>query len=387
MKLESLILEISKYELHQFYGWWQFGVCLFAAIALLAIWFHIGRRQKDFGQVWLAISVLCWSISGLIDVWFSNQFLESYYHLIATAQFDTFDLNNKDILHKNWEIWASVLSLFNSLFILLALPWFRYIPKKIGSFVHSKYWIYIVGLPFVFCLLPTLSKLFTERSLGFIREADVYYSILTLVFLGIAMWSSFDKRRLPVLAWLSIFCVLITLIAQVFKVVGSDFQVILFSSIFKTSLIMIFFALALSWVKELTENAILNQENTKLKLWKEEIGNNRHSYNVFLALSQKEFTFEISETYWSLLNLFIERKISDNPWLEIKPKNDNRSGKVYEITDYNQIKRLIKSLLDGMYGKGNWSAEIHGQPLKELLLEKSETKPRLFKLNHKIEVL
>jgi hypothetical protein len=57
-------------DLLSFFGWWQFSVCSFAFVALMGIWWHIGRKQNDFGQVWLAISVLCWSFSGLVEVYF-----------------------------------------------------------------------------------------------------------------------------------------------------------------------------------------------------------------------------------------------------------------------------------------------------------------------------
>ena len=53
-------------RLQLFYGWWQFVVCLFAFAAMMAIWKHIGRKQGDFGMVWLALSVLCWNISGQV---------------------------------------------------------------------------------------------------------------------------------------------------------------------------------------------------------------------------------------------------------------------------------------------------------------------------------
>ena len=61
-------------DILKFYGWWQFSVCSFAFMALVAIWYHIGRKQKDFGQLWLAFSVLCWSCSGLVEVYFAQHF-------------------------------------------------------------------------------------------------------------------------------------------------------------------------------------------------------------------------------------------------------------------------------------------------------------------------
>ena len=230
------ILSGAEFQLLAFYGWWQLSVCAFAFVALMAIWWHIGRRQEDTGQVWLALSVLCWSISGGIEVIFANVLPDTPTYML--------------------DGWRSILSLGNSLFILMGLPWFRYLPQRIEPIIKSRYWPFIIGLPFLFSLLPTISKMISGRSIALISELDVYYSILTLIFLGLVLWESFAKRRLMILAWLSLVCILITFIAQIYKFSGSDVNMTLFSAIFKTSLIMIFFALALSWVKELSENVI-----------------------------------------------------------------------------------------------------------------------------------
>ena len=240
-----------KSELLIFYGWWQLSVCTFAFFALMGIWWHIGRKQKDTGQVWLAVSVLCCSFSGAAELFYAP-----YFNDTAQAEEYVYQLNG----------WRSIFSLFNSLFILLALPWFRYIPKLIEPLVKSKFWLLIVGLPFIFSLLPTLSRLFLGASITLISELDVYYATLTLVFLGYVLWDSFANRRLPILAFLSLLCTLFTFWAQLQKLTPLDTSLILYSSIFKTSLIMLFFALALSWVKELSENVIPPSIALSLKL-------------------------------------------------------------------------------------------------------------------------
>ena len=62
--MDTLILSI--------FGYWQFAICLFAFMVVMAIWYHIGNRQNDFGQVWLVLSILCWSFSGLVDIYFGS---------------------------------------------------------------------------------------------------------------------------------------------------------------------------------------------------------------------------------------------------------------------------------------------------------------------------
>ncbi len=347
-------------ETYLFYGWWQFATCLFAFIALLSIWWHIGKKQNDLGQVWLALSVLCWSLSGLVEVYFATNGVA-----------DSISLDGS----------RSILSLCNSLFILLALPWFRYLPHFLKGIIKSKFWIYIVGLPFVFSILPTINKMLSGRE-GIINELDVYYAVLTLIFLGFVLWHSFAKRRLISLAYLSLVCILITLLAQFYKLTGSAVNLTLFSAIFKTSLIMIFFALALSWVKELSENTIPDVLGLGLALKVEKEGGKIHRWAILTGFpNTPKRKVKLSTASFELLKLFAEsRKLEPESWLEIKPKNHALKEKQYDINDYNEIKRLLIALVNGLFGKGNWTNELHLTPLKHVIFELSEKRERKIRL-------
>ena len=395
---------LSEAQLLVMYGWWQLAVCLFAFIALIAIWWHIGRRQNDFGQVWLALSVLCWSFSGGVEVYFGKQFQsdrqEVYQKLdsLLSPSGATIPLNQEvESLKEDFERNSqeqekssflldgsrSILSLFNSLFILLALPWFRYIPKRIEPIVKSRYWHYIVGLPFLFSLLPTISKMASGRSLGLISELDVYYAALTLIFLGGVLWDSFAKRRLKILAWLSLLCILITFVAQLYKLTDWNINLTLFSAIFKTSLIMIFFALALSWVKELSENII--PEAHQLFMAFERLKLNTGRYEQVVKLKGfpgiQERRIALTPGLFDLLLKFARRKTQqEGGWLEIKPKGEIRAQKEYDIKDYNEVKRLLIALLDGIFGKDNWAKNQHMEPLKNSLFELSKKRERKIRL-------
>jgi len=355
-------------DLLTFFGWWQFSVCSFAFVALMGIWWHIGRKQNDFGQVWLAISVLCWSFSGLAEVYFSGE-----------SQMNNGLTDDQSFLLSGFR---SIFSLFNSLFILLALPWFKYLPKRFETLIKSPYWKFVVGLPFLFSLLPTVSKMVSGKGLGLIAELDVYYAILTLVFLGIVLWESFIKRKLTILAWLSVVFIIITFVAQIYKMIGSDMDMTLFSAIFKTSLIMIFFALALSWVKEISENIIPNVEDLKLAFKKEKNQNGKfiHQVEIDGLIDQTKKLIKLTPGNYELLFSFAKRKKEANEWLEIKPKSDIRNGKRYDINDHIQIKRLNTALLDGIFGNGNWNKEKHAIPLRNTLFEMSEKRERKIKL-------
>lgn len=337
-----------------FYGWWQFSVCLFAFFCLMAIWYHIGKRQNDYGPVWLAISILCWAFSGLVEIVF---------------------LDNGEVGAHFKEGLRSILSLMNSLFILMALPCFKYLPKHFDPVIKSKFWAYIVGIPFLFALLPTLHKMFLAREASVINELDVFYALLTLIFLGFVLWESFKKRRLPLLGWLSTLTVIITLIAQIYKLLDNTINLLLFSAIFKTSLIMLFFALALSWVKELTETLIPESHNLKLTF-----PYGKQAVNIKGFPGYESRVVELTPALYKLLRTFAERKLhTSEGWLEIKPKNFVAS-KNYDINDHNELKRLIIALLDGLFGKRNWTKDKHLTPLKNTLFQMSENRERKIRL-------
>lgn len=344
-----------------FYGWWQFAVCLFAFVALIAIWRHIGKRQNDFGQVWLALSVLCWSISGIIEVYAVKTQLDAPFIVDG---------------------WRSIMSLCNSLFILFALPWFRYLPDPIGHIIKSKYWIYIVGTPFVFSILPTISRMISGNTIALMNELDVYYAIFTLGFLGYVLWESFVKRRLKALAWLSLVCIGIVLVAQIYKLSDNSINLTLFSAIFKTSLIMIFFALALSWVKELSENII--PETKDLYIYLEKVKNDAGKYEQYVSLRGLPGTtkrkVKLTPASYELLLKFARKRKSGDDWLEIKPKSYKATENKFDINDYNEVKRLLIALLDGMFGKQNWTDIHHLYPLKNTLFEMSEKRDRKIRL-------
>jgi hypothetical protein len=373
----------------QYYGWWQLVTCLFAFIALSAIWWHIGKKQNDHGPIWLALSVLCWSISGLVEVYYADVLLEPFDQLKSvglSATNSSIQSIIEGIDYKNMNAWKSILSLFNSLFILLTLPCFRYLPKPLEKIIMSDSWKYIIGLPFVFALLPILSSIFMDRKYGIARELDVYYAVLTLIFLGYVLFSSFQKRQLPFLAGLSILSILITFIAQVYKLIDSDINQLLFSACFKTTLIMIFFALAMSWVKELSESIFPDPRQLQITLskTKNEQGKWKGQVQIIGLRSTGPKTFELTSSLFDLLQTFVSKRIERHGegWLEIKPKNDLRD-KTYDINDHNQIKRLSHALLDGIFGEAHWNKNVDEPALRECLFEMSEKRDRKIRLRLK----
>ena len=364
----------TDFSIQSFYGWWQLTVCLFAFMGLISIWYHIGRRQGDYGQIWLGLSILCWSLSGGLEVFYVAQNIRGV------------NPEHQLLLEGG----RSVLSLLNSLFILLALPWFRYLPQILQPLIKSKYWNLIVGLPFVFSLLPTMTKIVSGHSPQMMSEPDVYYSILTLAILGLVLWESFQKRRLAWLAYLSVVCIMITFVAQLYKLSEAEVNQLLLAAIFKSTLIMIFFALALSWVKDLSEKLQLNIDQIHLYLTKEKNEKGRFDHGVHIKgiINDTFSKILLSPTQYNLLYLFVERKKEyGEGWLHIKPKSETRPAKAYDIKDYNEIKRLIQAMLDGLFGKNNWSKSQHEQPFKDAFFERADNKTGKIRLRIPVQNL
>ena len=344
-----------------FYGWWQTIVCFFAFAALLAIWWHLGRNRKDYGQVWLALSILCWSISGIFELIFASGLMTGQYLL---------------------EGLRSITSLFNSLFILLALPWFKYLPGYSSGIIKSRFWHWIIGLPFLFSLLPTLRKMYLGGQRGSVAELDVYFATLTLIFLAGVLWTSFNRRRLPILGILSLTSIGITFAAQLYKLTDASISMPLFSAIFKSCLIMLFFALALSWVKELSQNVIPKFSEFLIRLDFTKSSSDRIKYLLHLSgipgIEPKPIP--MTKGNYMLMKKFVAAKLNDDQWLEIKPKEKDLPNRIYDINDYNEIKRLIHSILDGLFGKGSWTTDHHYLPLKNELFDTSSKRPRNIRL-------
>jgi len=349
------------------------STCLFAFAALMSIWWHLGRKKNDFGQVWLALSILCWSFSGLAEIVYTNNCL---------ANIDKHSSSSINIAQNYINGFRSIFSLLNSLFILLALPYFKYIPKILLPIVKSKFWIWIIGLPFIFSLLPTISSIVQQDSNRIISELDVYYGILTLGFLGLVLWESFNKRRLKLLAYLSLICIAITFASQILKLGNFYINTMLLSAIFKTSLIMIFFALALSWIKDLTEVLQLGIGDLSLNFALGKQKENLHKVAVSGINNLDNAPLKLTRGQYALLKTFAEKRSSDTDggWLNIKPKGDARTSKTYDINDHNEVKRLVHGLLDEIYGKGLWSKTQHEEPFKSALLEQSEKEDRKIRL-------
>lgn len=348
-------------ELHVFFGYWQIVVCSFAFLALFSIWQHITKRiavkERDFGLLWLSIAILVWALSGLLEIYYAPGFSQDHFESTS------------------YEGLKSILSIFNSAFILLALPRFRHIPAMIRPVVKSESWRWLVfstfGFSTVLTLLMLLGVLIPKR-ITLISSVDLIYAIFTLFFLGLVLWASFAKRGLKVLAYLAIISIAFTLAAQILKLGNSDFIKILLNCSFKTILIVLFFALALSWVEELGKAAMLpHPKNIRLQLRIRKNAQHKLEYLSILSIPPFVFHKEVlfTEKPFQLLQHFAEKRKTGFPsggWLEIQPKTAVK--KEYDIKDYNEINRILDTILQTLQTSGT-QGTFDKTALKEALFE------------------
>lgn len=346
--------------LHLFYGYWQIVICCFAFLALLSIWRHITKnlapKQRDYGLVWLSLAILVWALSGTLEVFYGTNLTDSQFALTR------------------YEGLKSMLSIFNSAFILLALPRFKHVPASIRPVVQSDSWRWLVFSTFGFSAVLTLLMLMgvlIPKRITLISSVDLIYAIFTLFFLGLTLWASFAKRGLKILAYLAVISIAFTLAAQILKLGESDFLKILLNCSFKTILIVLFFALALSWVEELGKNTLLPSAKTlQLHLYTRKNKAHKLEYLSLLRLPAFAFQQEISFTekpFQLLLHFAEKRKMGgpDGGWLEIQPKTAVKRD--YDIKDYNEIGRIIDTILPKITELQ--SPPIDKTALKEMLFE------------------
>ncbi|NRB46181.1 MAG: hypothetical protein HRU41_00805 [Saprospiraceae bacterium] len=347
-------------QLHLFYGYWQIAICSFAFLALFSIWQHITKGndqgQRDLGLFWLSVAILVWALSGVLEVYYAEG--------LADANFDS----------TQYEGLKSMLSIFNSAFILLALPRFRHLPKLIRPVVRSESWRWLVISTFSFSVVITLlmlSGVIIPKRITLISSVDLIYAIFTLFFLGLTLWASFDRRGLTILAYLAVTSIAFTLAAQILKLGDSDFLKILLSTTFKTILIVLFFALALSWVEELGKSARRFTRNLAIQFSTGRNHQNRREYIAHLQLPEAADWQRIyfTEKPFLLLHRFAEKRKREGiegGWLEIQPKTAVK--KDYDIKDYNEIGRILDTICTSI-SKSDRLPTLSKSDLKEILFE------------------
>lgn len=356
----------SLISIYKFFGLWQFSVCLFSGTALIFIWKSIAQESQqkfDRGLLWLSLAIYVWALSGILDLMYSYQLSGNITAL-------------NDPIYQGTQ---SILSTLNSALILFALPYFKHIPPIVSPIIKSPTWKFLVSITFGFSSIVTLlmiSGIVVPSKVRFVFSIDFIYAIFTLVFLGFILWESFAKRGLKNLSYLSALAIACTLIAQIFKLDDHEFLRIFFSCTFKTILIMLFFALALGWAKEVAKIIVPNSKEAFLVLFP--MNKNRMSSGAQIILTLPPLLqtkkIKLTEKAFQLITTFSTKAMEldeTEGWLEIKPKSDKLGN--YDIKDYNEINRLMDQILKEIQA-GSVPAEELKQQLKTGLFEYSNNR-------------
>ena len=145
---------------------------------------------------------------------------------------------------------------------------------------------------------------------------------------------------------------------------------------------MIFFALALSWVKETSEFKMPDFLDIQLKLFRKK--NKAGKFEHHLVLNGfnwlKNFKIPLTPSRFNLILSFAEKKLNDvEDWLEIKPKNAPNPNKSYPINDHNEIGRLLNTIIDFLENNTEQQIPTKSQ-LRHLLFEMSDKRDRKIRL-------
>lgn len=244
------------------YGFWQIAISIFAIGGLIVFWRSLRKYEiKDQGWFFFIISILLWGLVGIA-------------YLILYIQLDDSGSNIKEIknaffLGHNFDLYISLLSISNSYALLLALPWFRHIPKFCTIYLGLKSKVQYrseakkpektYSFEIQTGILWLIATGVSLRLPQFSSWADsLFGSAITIPLLTYVLYHTFKERRPPAyegLAYLSLFALSVTFAAQVFKLFGTESEIwmIALSASFKSMLILLFFSLAMTWTDELLD--------------------------------------------------------------------------------------------------------------------------------------
>lgn len=212
------------------YEVWLVVMCGFCGILLLLLY----RSTRENGILYLSLAVLCWFVSGI----------SAYF---AIMQHD--------------QVWVkvgnSIFSTCNSAFLLLMISHLDpddFFQKLIAR--GARQFITWAGT-FIVLLYGWFFK---EKFWQGFYIADLVFSVITLGLLAVAFWYIFRKRVSVVVAMLSVLPLAVTGLAEIFRASPwsfSSFQLTVFERavwgqtllfLYKPLLIVIFFALVISWL-------------------------------------------------------------------------------------------------------------------------------------------
>ena len=331
---DNFKLEVAKEvarAVGNFYAYTQIVICLLATLVLFSIWRKIryaGPEKKvedyikrDYGLVWIALAMFSWAFIPIIEI-----FLKNFGEIFKF----------KDTLR-------IILSTFNDFFLLLAVSFFEYGPKKEYKIFNKDIsWtkLVLIGTTiFLISELSTINKDITifNRGYNLAYGTNILLTLITFIFLGISLIKTFWKRDFKPVSIFTCLALLIAFLSQlpyIYPFIPQEGYIDFFIRLnYKLSFIPIFFALAISWY---VERVYLTKMD---KIYLKFAGQIDGKWTIFLTIpglyENKEIHL-IGYLHEALLKLAVARKKdqrSEGGWLGLE-----------ELYYYAYITKLCNSL-------------------------------------------
>lgn len=320
---------------HQFYLITEFLISLIGGFLLLAIWLMVQQKFKqkltseisikrfDKGLLFISFSVFVWAISSLLIL-----------------IFNTYTINNWITL-----IFQNMLSILNSLFLILALYYFDNSPKYLYNNKKSTkiILIFFIGLSIISLLLALFFGE-TIKTYGFRCNTipDLILSTVLTWFLIFSLYKTFYNRYMKSVAIIAVISIVVLYISQVPYVFNFEsylFLIDLTKLIAKTTLIFVFLVLGTSWVIELSQLP----EATSMKI-------NFTNWNIIeLSIPSKNILNQTinfgnkTTQFNNLLKFAIRRKFASDENMCIEVYN---GGEILSQTYLSRIIDNINAILE-----------------------------------------
>ena len=235
-------------DITKFYSLAHICIALIGGVLLLAIWYNIRKRFRQFleeddsqkridkGLLYLSMALFVWVFSG---TWI---YMANLFAFAKTILFD---------------VGYSFFSVLNTLVLLLALFYFDFAPQFLYKNKRNTFILIIITMlvsVITFILIQYNKDNPVINGVRISGVPDLILSCFLTYLLTISFYKTFMNRGLKLVAVISVLAFLFMLLSQVpdvFVNIGDTLYSNLIKIVAKTSFISIFLVLATSWVIQL----------------------------------------------------------------------------------------------------------------------------------------